>query len=139
MSQGSPAIAQVFVSERTSDHLASQSGVPAPLPSRVCQSCGRAFAWRKKWARDWEQVRYCSKACRSSGHPGRLVHCLAERLTEERLLALDTQLERSLGCGRERLRSAARLLAQAGSAQLLHQGKQVSPNEARGALTLRRT
>ncbi|TVP74011.1 MAG: DUF2256 and DUF3253 domain-containing protein [Nitriliruptor sp.] len=31
---------------------------------RICASCGRAFAWRKAWARDWEQVRYCSEACR---------------------------------------------------------------------------
>jgi hypothetical protein len=23
------------------------------------------FAWRKKWARDWENVRYCSDRCRS--------------------------------------------------------------------------
>jgi len=30
----------------------------------ICASCGRAFAWRKAWARDWEQVRYCSEACR---------------------------------------------------------------------------
>lgn len=31
---------------------------------RICASCGRAFAWRKAWARDWEQVRYCSDGCR---------------------------------------------------------------------------
>ncbi len=31
---------------------------------RICASCGRAFAWRKAWARDWEQVRYCSEGCR---------------------------------------------------------------------------
>lgn len=33
-------------------------------PDKICASCGRAFAWRKAWARDWEQVRYCSDACR---------------------------------------------------------------------------
>ncbi|MEK9620587.1 MAG: DUF2256 domain-containing protein [Alphaproteobacteria bacterium] len=33
------------------------------LPSKICVTCGRPFAWRKKWARDWEQVKYCSKAC----------------------------------------------------------------------------
>ena len=26
--------------------------------------CERPFAWRKKWARDWESVRYCSERCR---------------------------------------------------------------------------
>ncbi|MBL6456313.1 DUF2256 domain-containing protein [Belnapia sp. T6] len=37
----------------------------APLPEKTCAACGRPFAWRRKWARDWEQVRFCSEACRS--------------------------------------------------------------------------
>lgn len=35
------------------------------LPSKPCAACGRPFAWRKKWAKDWEAVKYCSDACRS--------------------------------------------------------------------------
>lgn len=34
------------------------------LPSKICLHCQRPFAWRKKWARDWENVCYCSDACR---------------------------------------------------------------------------
>ena len=34
------------------------------LPSKACLRCGRAFAWRKKWERDWERVKYCSERCR---------------------------------------------------------------------------
>lgn len=37
------------------------------LPSKICARCGRPFTWRKKWARDWPQVRYCSDACRRAG------------------------------------------------------------------------
>jgi len=37
------------------------------LPTKLCQSCGRPFAWRKKWERDWEQVKFCSDRCRSAG------------------------------------------------------------------------
>jgi hypothetical protein len=33
---------------------------------RICEFCGREFEWRKKWARDWEEVRYCSVRCRQS-------------------------------------------------------------------------
>ncbi|MFG0541087.1 DUF2256 domain-containing protein [Pseudomonas sp. YQ_5] len=36
------------------------------LPSKVCAVCGRPFNWRKRWARCWEQVRYCSERCRRS-------------------------------------------------------------------------
>ncbi len=43
----------------------------AELPTRVCLACQRPFAWRRKWARDWERVLYCSEACkRGVGAPG---------------------------------------------------------------------
>ncbi|MCI5041399.1 MAG: DUF2256 domain-containing protein [Donghicola eburneus] len=35
------------------------------LPSKVCVTCGRPFSWRKKWAKVWDEVRYCSDRCRS--------------------------------------------------------------------------
>jgi hypothetical protein len=34
------------------------------LPEKPCLVCGRPFAWRKKWAKVWDEVRYCSDACR---------------------------------------------------------------------------
>ncbi|MFN3262746.1 MAG: DUF2256 domain-containing protein [Pikeienuella sp.] len=34
------------------------------LPTKTCPICGKPFAWRKKWARDWESVLYCSERCR---------------------------------------------------------------------------
>ncbi|MDX2257444.1 MAG: DUF2256 domain-containing protein [Hyphomicrobiaceae bacterium] len=34
------------------------------LPEKVCAACGRPFSWRKKWARVWDEVRYCSDRCR---------------------------------------------------------------------------
>ena len=37
------------------------------LPVRTCARCGRPFTWRRKWARDWATVRYCSDACRRKG------------------------------------------------------------------------
>jgi hypothetical protein len=34
------------------------------LPSKTCVVCGLAFTWRKKWERNWEDVKYCSEKCR---------------------------------------------------------------------------
>ncbi|MEC8382486.1 MAG: DUF2256 domain-containing protein [Myxococcota bacterium] len=34
------------------------------LPSKTCEACQRPFEWRKKWANCWDEVKYCSKACR---------------------------------------------------------------------------
>jgi hypothetical protein len=42
------------------------------LPRKTCLHCRLEFAWRKKWARDWEMVRYCSERCRrakQTSHP----------------------------------------------------------------------
>ncbi|HEY1070070.1 MAG TPA: DUF2256 domain-containing protein [Thermomonas sp.] len=34
------------------------------LPQKTCAACGLPFQWRRKWERDWESVRYCSRRCR---------------------------------------------------------------------------
>jgi hypothetical protein len=34
------------------------------LPEKVCATCGRPFTWRRKWARNWEDVRHCSARCK---------------------------------------------------------------------------
>ena len=39
---------------------------PHQLPVKECVVCRRPFTWRKKWAANWEQVRYCSDACRAA-------------------------------------------------------------------------
>jgi hypothetical protein len=33
------------------------------LPSKICPVCQRPFSWRKKWEKNWDEVRYCSKKC----------------------------------------------------------------------------
>ena len=35
------------------------------LPTKICPACERPFAWRKKWERVWDEVRYCSDRCRA--------------------------------------------------------------------------
>ncbi|RJG47922.1 DUF2256 domain-containing protein [Motilimonas pumila] len=34
-----------------------------PRAQKVCLVCLRPFSWRKKWQRDWPNVKYCSKRC----------------------------------------------------------------------------
>ena len=34
------------------------------LPTKICPVCERPFTWRKKWAKDWENVKYCSERCK---------------------------------------------------------------------------
>lgn len=34
------------------------------LPEKNCEHCQKPFCWRRKWARDWDNVKYCSVRCK---------------------------------------------------------------------------
>lgn len=40
------------------------------LPTKICPVCGRPFTWRKKWEKHWDEVKYCSDACRARKKAG---------------------------------------------------------------------
>ena len=40
-------------------------GNKSSLPSKLCVTCGREMTWRKSWAKNWADVKYCSDACRA--------------------------------------------------------------------------
>jgi hypothetical protein len=44
----------------------SFKGNKQSLPSKPCTVCGRDMTWRKAWAKNWEQVLYCSESCRKN-------------------------------------------------------------------------
>jgi hypothetical protein len=39
-------------------------GNKAALPSKPCAACGLPMSWRRRWAKNWADVKYCSDACR---------------------------------------------------------------------------
>ncbi|NCT85408.1 MAG: DUF2256 domain-containing protein [Comamonadaceae bacterium] len=45
-------------------------GNKARLPTKPWAACGRPMSWRKAWASNWPEVKYCSERCRRSrgGH-----------------------------------------------------------------------
>jgi len=42
----------------------SHAGNKANLPSKLCAGCGLPMTWRRSWAKNWEEVKYCSERCR---------------------------------------------------------------------------
>ncbi|MET1054380.1 MAG: DUF2256 domain-containing protein [Pedobacter sp.] len=36
------------------------------LPTKICPVCNRPFTWRKKWEKNWDEVKYCSDKCRGN-------------------------------------------------------------------------
>jgi hypothetical protein len=117
--------------------------------SKSCVTCGRAIEWRKKWARDWEKVRYCSDGCRAT-KPADL-----DRDLESAILDLlkqrgkDKTICPSEAARKvapedweplmERTRQAARRLVAAGQIVITQRGTVVDPSHAKGAIRLRRT
>ena len=41
-------------------------GNKAALSRKLCATCGRPMTWRRRWARTWAEVRYCSERCRKA-------------------------------------------------------------------------
>jgi len=116
--------------------------------TKTCASCGREFAWRKKWEKDWANVRYCSAACRRRGVTDQdraleraILELLAARdrgatiCPSEAARAVAPDSWRSL---MEHARRAARRLARDGRVEITQNGKPVNPTDFRGPVRVRR-
>ncbi len=49
-----------------SEKQASFKGNKGYLPSKPCAVCGREMTWRKCWAKNWYEIKYCSERCRKN-------------------------------------------------------------------------
>lgn len=127
-------------------HMAESRNPHAALAEKTCPACGRRFAWRKKWAQDWPNVRYCSRACRRDKPDAEdraleraILDLLHERPTggticpSEAARRVDPQRWRRL---MERSRRAGRRLADAGTVRFLQKGRPVDPTVAKGPVRL---
>ena len=118
------------------------------LPEKTCITCGRPFAWRKKWAKSWNEVKYCSKACRSQ-RPGDLEERLEQAIIElinlrgTNATICPSEAARSVAPEQwkplmEKTREAARRLAHRGVVEITQRGKRVEPSGFRGPIRLGR-
>lgn len=118
---------------------------PAPV-DKVCATCGRLIAWRKRWARDWASVRYCSDACR--GGPDATDLALQDailQLLSRRAAGASicpSEAARAVAADwqplMERARRASRRLVAAGAVEITQGGRVVDPSTAKGPIRVRR-
>lgn len=130
----------------------------SPFPDKTCASCGRSFAWRKKWARDWDEVRFCSDACRSRVTDPRaaaleaaILTLLAARGRDKTICPSEAaklvgsaatdiapaQAEQGWQSLMEPARAAARRLVASGRIVITQQGHVVDPSTAKGPIRLK--
>jgi hypothetical protein len=116
-------------------------------PVKFCDVCGRRIEWRRKWARDWENVRYCSRGCR-----GRKLTATDRRLEEVILELLRARSRGKSLCPSEAARAAggedwndlmeparaaARRLAARDVVDIMQGGRVVDGSTARGPIRIR--
>lgn len=126
---------------------APDDGGVTAVPSKPCASCGREITWRRKWARDWDQVRYCSGACRT-----RRVTATDEALERSVLDLLAHRARGATICPSEAARAvggqdwrplmeparaAARRLVAGGAVEITQGGRVVDASTASGPVRVR--
>lgn len=116
-------------------------------PSKLCATCGRVMTWRKKWAKTWDEVRYCSDACRrrraSDSDPaleGVILRLLAERSADKTICPSEAARAAEAEAWERlmpRVRDAGRRLAAAGRIEVLQGGRVIDPATAKGPIRYR--
>lgn len=103
--------------------------------------------WRKKWARTWDQVKYCSDACRrrrsdqTAGELERRILEALERRARDATIC-PSEIARATAPDdwrplMEPVRQAARRLVARGQLEITQGGQVVEPSTARGPIRLR--
>ncbi len=112
------------------------------MTKKTCSSCGRIIEPRKKWLKNWEEIKYCSDRCRKNR---------PKDLFEEKILELlklrganktifpsellqDSDKQNKIVM--EKVRSAARRLVAQGKIKILQNSVAVDPSTAKGPIRL---
>ncbi|MEO0575759.1 MAG: DUF2256 and DUF3253 domain-containing protein [Pseudomonadota bacterium] len=117
-------------------------------PEKLCASCGRTMQWRRKWAKNWASVKYCSEQCRRHrvNDTDKLLSQQILRLLDERGAgATICPSEAARACREEGwqalmepARRAARRLVADGKIEVTQKGRVVDASTARGPIRLRK-
>jgi hypothetical protein len=113
--------------------------VTSAIPDKTCASCGRRIEWRRKWADNWDDVRYCSDACRRRGVSAadrQLEADILTRLSSSRSVAI-SEVDAAARDPEPARRAARRLVAQ-GEVELTQRNRVVDPSTAKGPFEIRR-
>lgn len=116
-------------------------------PPKPCVVCGREIEWRKKWERDWDTVKYCSKACRAQkltptdeALERAIMELLASRSSGATICPSEAARKVKPDDWRplmEQTRMAARRLVHSGRVEITQQGHAVDPSTAKGPIRIR--
>ena len=139
------------------DRKPKPQSTTAEHPEKSCATCGRTITWRKKWERDWDNIRFCSESCRSHKPTAEdtalehaILHLLDERGRGKTICPSEAaravagqhspQARDDAAAWQplmEPARAAARRLVAAGRILITQGGHVVEPSTAKGPIRLR--
>jgi len=111
--------------------------------TKICSSCGRTIEYRKKWEKNWPEIKYCSDECRRNknkfDYRGAILKLLKEKgihstLCPSELLTEEFKDDKKM---LEHVRRSARLLANENKIEIIQSGKVVDPTSFKGPIRLR--
>jgi hypothetical protein len=128
--------------------MGKHAGEAMNIEVKVCVVCGRAMRWRKAWAKNWAEVKFCSNKCREH-------RTAPEREPLERaiLALLENRADVATICPSEAARlvggehwqelmeparAAARRLVDRGEVVITQKGRVIDPSTAKGPIRIRR-
>lgn len=110
---------------------------------KVCATCGRVITPRKKWNKNFDEVKYCSDACRKNkknkNYESAILDLLNTRGADKSICpseVLPVELKQDKQ-EMELVRASARLLVAKGSIVITQQGQIVDPSTAKGPIRLK--
>lgn len=111
--------------------------------SKICESCGREFEFRKKWEKNWPSIKYCSDECRKNKNrfdfKPAILELLQLRGPHKTICPSEVLLEnqKSDQVMMEHVRRSARLLAAQNLIEITQNGRVVDPSEFKGPIRLK--
>ena len=101
------------------------------------------MSYRKKWARNWDSVKFCSDECRRNKNKfdfrTQILELLSQRdatktICPSEVLPIEQKHDTTM---MEHVRRSARLLAADGQIEIVQKGQRVDPENFRGPIRLR--
>ena len=113
------------------------------IDTKICSSCGRTIEYRKKWEKNWSEIKYCSDECRRNKNKfdfrDSILALLIERgplktICPSEVLPPELKQDKVM---MEHVRRSARLLAAEDKIQITQSGKVVDPTTFKGPIRLK--
>lgn len=110
---------------------------------KICKACGRNIGPRKKWEKNWDDIKYCSERCRRNKRPRsfekEILTLLEERGADKSICPSEVLQpeEKSNKDLMELVRISARKLVTEGKIVITQKNQIVDPSRAKGAIRLK--